>query len=64
MPVVERLNGEIRKIMHQPDVVELLLKTGLQSVTGTPAELEAMVRQDIDKYRRIIQLSGAKPDGR
>lgn len=63
-PVVERLNAEIRKIMHQPDVAEILLKTGLQPATGTSAELEAMVRRDIDKYRRIIELSGAKPEGR
>ena len=32
----------------------------LEPAIGSPAELEALVRRDIDKYRRIIALTGAK----
>jgi tripartite-type tricarboxylate transporter receptor subunit TctC len=60
--VVARLSREIGKIMHEPAVIERVLAAGLDPVTGTPAELEALVRRDIERYRRIIVLTGAKPE--
>jgi tripartite-type tricarboxylate transporter receptor subunit TctC len=45
-------------------VAERVTAVGLDPVTGTPAELEALVRRDIDRYRKIIALTGAKPDDR
>ena len=63
-PVVARLSREIGKIMHDPAVVERVGAVGLDPVTGTPAELEALVRRDIERYRRIITLTGAKPEER
>ena len=62
--VVARLAREIGKIMHEPAVTERVLAAGLDPVTGTPAELEALVRRDIARYRRIIALTGAKPEER
>ena len=29
--------------------------------TGSPGEAETLVRREIDRYRRIIALTGAKP---
>jgi tripartite-type tricarboxylate transporter receptor subunit TctC len=63
-PVVARLAREIGKVMHDPAVVERVVAAGLDPVTGTPAELEALVRRDIERYRRIIVLTGAKPEER
>lgn len=62
--VVARLSREIGQIMREPAVVERVAAAGLDPVTGTPAELEALVRRDIERYRRIIALTGAKPDER
>jgi tripartite-type tricarboxylate transporter receptor subunit TctC len=62
--VVERLSREIGKAMHDPAVVERVNAAGLDPVTGTPAELEALVRRDIERYRKIIVLTGAKPEER
>ena len=31
---------------------------------GSPAQLDALVRRDIDRYRHMIELSGAKLEGR
>ncbi len=60
--IVERLNREIGRALRNPAVVQRLTGAGLEPVTGSPADLEALVRRDIDKYRRIIQLTGAKLD--
>jgi tripartite-type tricarboxylate transporter receptor subunit TctC len=62
--VVVRLSREIGKVMHDPLVMERVTGVGLDPVTGTPAELEALVRRDIERYRRIIALTGAKPEER
>lgn len=60
--IVERLNREIRRALREPAVIERLAGAGLEATTGSPADLEALVRRDIDKYRRIIALTGAKPE--
>jgi len=58
--IVIRLNREIGKILREPAVIERLAGVGLEPATGSPAELAALIRRDIDKYRRIIALTGAK----
>lgn len=60
--IVARLNREIGRAVHEPAVAERLAAAGLDPATGSPAELEALVRRDIEKYRRIIALTGAKPE--
>jgi tripartite-type tricarboxylate transporter receptor subunit TctC len=62
--VAARLSREIGKVMREPAVVERVTGAGLDPVTGTPAELEALVKRDIERYRRVIALTGAKPDDR
>jgi tripartite-type tricarboxylate transporter receptor subunit TctC len=62
--VVTRLNREIATVLRDPTVVERIAAAGLDVATGSPADLDALVRRDIDRYRRIIVLTGAKPDDR
>ena len=60
--IVTRLNGEILKAVHAPDVRSRLETAGMP-VTGTSAEEFArMVRDDIETFRRIVQASGIKPE--
>lgn len=62
--IVSRLNAEIGAALRQAHIVERLAGSGLDVSTGSPEDLEALLRRDIEKYRRIIALTGAKPDGR
>lgn len=62
--VIARLNREIGAVLREPWVVERILAAGLDVVTGSPADLEALVRRDIERYRRIIALTGARPEER
>lgn len=61
--VVTRLNAEINAALKTPAIAERLSGAGVDVAPGTPAEFDALVRRDIDKYRRIIQMTGAKPQG-
>jgi tripartite-type tricarboxylate transporter receptor subunit TctC len=61
---IAKLNGAIVTALGLPSVTERLAGVGVDPAPGTPAELEAWVRRDIERYRRMIELTGAKPEGR
>ena len=60
--VVNRLNREIGAVFREPAVAARITAAGLDPVTGTPAELEALVRRDMERYRNMIRITGAKPE--
>ncbi len=62
--VVAKLNASIVAALKTTAVTDRLAGVGVDAAPGTPAELEAWVRRDIERYRRIIALTGAKPEGR
>lgn len=61
---VMKLNAEIARALKLPAVIERLSGAGLDASPSSPEELDAHVRREIEKYRRIIALTGAKPEGR
>lgn len=61
-PVIARLSAEVGTILRDPAVIDKLAATGLDAAPGTPADLDALLRRDLDRYRRIIALTGAKPE--
>jgi len=55
-PVLQRLNAEIAKAMHAPDVHErIAVQGGNEIVTGTPEEFAALIRADLERYGRLIR---------
>jgi tripartite-type tricarboxylate transporter receptor subunit TctC len=61
---LQRLNASIVAGLKGSEVPARLAGAGVDAAPSTPEELEAWVRSDIARYRRIIELTGAKPDGR
>jgi tripartite-type tricarboxylate transporter receptor subunit TctC len=54
--VVQRLNAEIVKAMHAPDVHErIAVQGGNDIVTGTPEEFAALIRADLERYGKLIR---------
>ena len=60
--VVNRLNIELVKIMHSPELKERLAATGTEPLTSTPEEFAAYIRQEISKWGEIIRKAGVKAD--
>jgi tripartite-type tricarboxylate transporter receptor subunit TctC len=52
--IVARLNAEIGKILADPSIRERLLESAQESVGGSAEQLARLVRQDHDKYRRLV----------
>jgi tripartite-type tricarboxylate transporter receptor subunit TctC len=38
------------------------VREGAEPVGSTPAEFAAFLRMEVEKYAKIVKLSGAKPD--
>ena len=58
--IVDRLNAEITKIMAKPAIREAWAKQGAVPMTMPPAEFDAFLRRDIDKWAKVIQQAGIK----
>ncbi|HEX9432767.1 MAG TPA: tripartite tricarboxylate transporter substrate binding protein [Burkholderiales bacterium] len=54
--VVQRLNSEIARAMHAPEVHErIAVQGGNEIVTGTPEEFAALIRAELERYGRLIR---------
>jgi tripartite-type tricarboxylate transporter receptor subunit TctC len=60
--IVERLNNEITRATNSPEMKELWAKQGAVSMSMTPEQFGRYMVEDIDKWARIVKISGAKPD--
>jgi tripartite-type tricarboxylate transporter receptor subunit TctC len=58
--IVDRLNAEISKVLARPDVREAWAKQGAVPMTMSPAEFDAFLRADIDKWAKVVKTSGVK----
>jgi tripartite-type tricarboxylate transporter receptor subunit TctC len=58
--IVEKLNAEINKIIARPDVKEQWAKQGAVPMSMTPAEFDKYLRDDIDKWAKVVKVSGAR----
>jgi tripartite-type tricarboxylate transporter receptor subunit TctC len=61
---IQRLNGSLVAALKTAEVQSRLATAGVDPAPSTPEELEAWVRKDIARYRHMIELTGAKPEGR
>jgi tripartite-type tricarboxylate transporter receptor subunit TctC len=61
-PLVNKLSQEIGRILVLPDVKEKLQSLGAEPMPTTPEQLDAHVRAEIVKYRKIVKDAGIKPE--
>ena len=61
-PIVDKLNAEIRRIVDSPDMKAAWNKQGAMGMSMSPEEFGRFLREDIEKWARIVKISGAKPD--
>lgn len=52
--IVARVNREVAAILQLPDVRETLMKQGLIPAASTPEEISAVIRNDIERWKKFI----------
>jgi len=60
--VVSKLNAEIAKITANPDVRRAWAAQGTAAMTMNVEEFTRYLQADIQKWERIVKVSGAKPE--
>jgi tripartite-type tricarboxylate transporter receptor subunit TctC len=61
-PIVDKLNGEINKMLARADIKEMWEKQGAEPIAMSPAEFDKYLRADIEKWAHVVKVSGAKID--
>jgi tripartite-type tricarboxylate transporter receptor subunit TctC len=59
--IVDRLNAEVARIIAKPAIKEAWAKQGAVPMTMTPAEFGTFLKGDIEKWAKVIDKAGLKP---
>ena len=59
--VVSRLNAEMRKVLALADVMKRLAADAAEPIGGSAAECAAFLRADYEKWQKVVQDSGIRP---
>ena len=59
--IVARLHAETVKLIKRPDVRERFVKLGLDPVGSTPAEFAQFIREDSEKWTKLVRELKLKP---
>ncbi|ROZ78051.1 tripartite tricarboxylate transporter substrate binding protein [Ramlibacter sp. WS9] len=58
--VVERLNNAMTAALQKPEIAKRLQDMGAEPKTSTPAAFASFWTSELDRYRDLVKLSGAK----
>jgi tripartite-type tricarboxylate transporter receptor subunit TctC len=61
-PIVAKLSAEIDSILREPDVRAQLARQGMNPIGGTPARLGSYVKEDLARWKRVVEETGLKPE--
>jgi tripartite-type tricarboxylate transporter receptor subunit TctC len=54
-PLLDLISRMILEGLRQPDVVDMLAKQMVEVIAGTPADYTALVREDIRRWKPVIE---------
>jgi tripartite-type tricarboxylate transporter receptor subunit TctC len=60
--IVARLNAEIVKALQTPDLKDRFAKMGSTATSSTPAEFDAFIKRDYERWARVIRNAGIKAE--
>ena len=60
--IVNKLNAALVKIVREPTMSKYLSEQGADPVTSTPAEYAALIRDEVEKWGKVVKATGAKID--
>ena len=61
-PIIDRMHGEVVKLLAQPDVRQLWANQGAEPGGMSQAEFGAFLRSEIAAWGKVVVAAGAKID--
>jgi len=60
--LVARISADIAKAVKSSDLNERMKQQGMEPIGSTPEQFDAVIRSEIEKWAKVVKLSGAKAD--
>jgi tripartite-type tricarboxylate transporter receptor subunit TctC len=57
--IVNKLNAAVKKVLQEPDVEKTFAAQGTRLVGNSPAEFKQFVGTEVEKWARLVKISGA-----
>jgi tripartite-type tricarboxylate transporter receptor subunit TctC len=61
-PIVERLNRDVMKVVHDPDLAQRYAADGAEGVGSTPQQFASHIKAEHDKWAKLIKETGIRGD--
>ena len=61
-PIVDKLNAEIVKILHMPDVKEKFVAQGVEPVGSTVEQFQAHLQKQRSTWAKVVKDAGVTPE--
>jgi len=59
-PIITRLNREIVRVMHLPDINARMAEQGAEIVADSPEEFGAFIKTELAKWTKIVRETGMR----
>ena len=60
--IIAFLNGHVRAIIGDPDFQKRMIELGGEPVAGSPEELDARLKSDVDMWAAVVKKAGLEPN--
>ena len=60
-PIIERISGELKRVMAMPDVIAKHVEGGLVPTFSTPSDFEAEIASDVARFDKLVKVVGITP---
>jgi tripartite-type tricarboxylate transporter receptor subunit TctC len=61
-PILDRVNGELNKIVRNKEMQDKLAGDGVSAAGGTSEQFGALINKDIATWKRVVQKAGVKAE--
>jgi tripartite-type tricarboxylate transporter receptor subunit TctC len=59
-PIVDRVAGEVAKIVHDEAMGQRLARDGYQAIGNSPAQFQQFLRDEVTKWAKVVKDAGIK----